>query len=121
VMGMFPLGPEGSPEPDIIGTAGADQARPRRRRYVVAGGVLAVAGIIAATFLSPPGRHAAASRPGGVAASPAVLPGWLRVPAGRHAGCLRGREQRQPGSLSRADAAVAPEEARGVAGHRIDR
>jgi len=81
---MFPLGPEGSPEPDIIGTAGADQARPRRRRYVVAGGVLAVAGVIAATFLSSPGRHAAASRPGGVVASPALTA--PSVPGGITAG-----------------------------------
>jgi hypothetical protein len=66
---MFPLGPEGSPEPDIIGTAGADRARPRWWRYVVAGGVLALAGITAATFLSSPGRHAAAGQPGGVTAS----------------------------------------------------
>jgi hypothetical protein len=67
---MFPLGPEGSPEPDIIGTAGADRARPRWRRYVVAGGVLALAGIIAATSISPPGQHTAARRPSGVTASP---------------------------------------------------
>lgn len=46
---MFPLGPESSPEPDVIGTAGADLGRPRWRRYAVAGGVLALAGIIAAT------------------------------------------------------------------------
>ena len=68
---MFPLGPEGSPEPDIIGTADADRARPRWRRYVVAGGVLALAGIIAATSISPPWRHTAARRPRGVTVSPA--------------------------------------------------
>ena len=70
-MGMFPLGPESSSEPDVIGTAGADRARPRWRRYAVVGGVLALAGIIAATFISSPGRHAAASQAGGVRASPA--------------------------------------------------
>jgi hypothetical protein len=68
---MFPLGPEGSPGPDLIGTAGADRARPRWRRYVTAGGVLALAGIIAATSISSPGRHTAARRPSGVTASPA--------------------------------------------------
>ena len=68
---MFPLGPEGSPEPDIIGTAGADRARPRWRRYVVAGGVLALAGIIAATSISSRGQHTAARRPSGATASPA--------------------------------------------------
>lgn len=72
---MFPLGPEDSPEPDIIGTAGADwprpRPRPRWRRYVVAGGVLALAGAIAATSLSTLGRHTDARRPGGVTSSPA--------------------------------------------------
>lgn len=70
---MFPLGPEDSPEPDIIGTAGADwpRPRPRWRRYVVAGGVLALAGAIAATSLSTLGRHTAARSPGGVTSSPA--------------------------------------------------
>ena len=79
---MFPLGPESSPEPDVIGTAGADRARPRWRRYAVAGGVLALAGIIAATFLSSPGRHAAASQAGGVRASPALpVPGGISASA----------------------------------------
>lgn len=79
---MFPLGPESSPEPDVIGTAGANQARPRWRRYAVAGGVLALAGIIAATFLSSPGRHAAASQAGGVRASPALPePGGISASA----------------------------------------
>lgn len=68
---MFPLGSQGSPEPDIIGTAGADRARPRWRRYVVAGGALVLAGITAATSIASAGRHAAARRPGGVSASPA--------------------------------------------------
>jgi hypothetical protein len=70
---MFPLGPEGSPEPDIVGTADADRARPRWWRYVVTGGgVLALAVIIAVTFLSRPGEHTAAHRPGGVPVRPAV-------------------------------------------------
>jgi|SRR5579859_4059172 len=70
---MFPLGPEGSPEPDIIGTADADRVRPRWWRYAVAGGsVLALAGIIAGISLSPRGQHAAATRPAGVTVSPAV-------------------------------------------------
>lgn len=68
---MFPLDPEGGPEPDIIGTAGADRDRPSRWRYVVAGGVLALAGIVAAASLSSQGHHTAAGRPGGVTASPA--------------------------------------------------
>jgi hypothetical protein len=68
---MFPLGSQGSPEPDIIGTAGADRARPRWWRYVVAGGVLVLAGIIAATSIASPGRHTAARRPNGVSTSPA--------------------------------------------------
>ena len=68
------MGPEGSPDPDVIGTAGADRARPHWRRYVLAGGVLALAGIIAATSISSaPQRHTAARRPGGVIASPAGL------------------------------------------------
>jgi hypothetical protein len=66
---MFPLQPDDGPEPDVIGTAGADRARPRWRRYVVAGGVLALAGVIAATSISS-SQHAAARRPGGVTASP---------------------------------------------------
>ena len=78
---MFPSGPEGDPEPDIIGTAGADRARPRWR-YVTAGCVLALAGIIAATAVSLPGRHAAARRPGGVTASPAGPAPVLPVPTG---------------------------------------
>jgi hypothetical protein len=73
---MFPLRPEDSPEPDTIGTAGVDRARPRWRRYVVAGGVLALAGVIVATSISSSQQHAAARRPGGVTASPSgpVLP-----------------------------------------------
>jgi hypothetical protein len=68
---MFPLGPERGPEPDIIGTAGADRARPRWRRYAVAGGVLALAAIIAGTSIWPPGQHRAGHGPGGVTVSPA--------------------------------------------------
>lgn len=68
---MFPLGPESSPEPDIIGTAGADRARPRWWRYAVAGGVLALAAIIAGTSIWPLGQHPAGHRAGGVTASPA--------------------------------------------------
>jgi hypothetical protein len=68
---VFPFGPEGSPEPDVIGTAGADRVRPRWPRYVVAGGVLALAGAIAAASVLSLQRHAAAGRPGGVSASPA--------------------------------------------------
>ena len=69
---MFPFRPEDSPEPDVIGTAGADRARPRWRRYVVAGGVLALAGVIAATSISSSQQHTAGRRPGGVTASPSV-------------------------------------------------
>jgi len=64
------LQPEGSPEPDIIGTAGADVARRRWRRYVMAGGVLALAAITTAAALSQPGQRSAARPPGGVTASP---------------------------------------------------
>jgi hypothetical protein len=67
---MFPLRPEDSPEPDVIGTGGTDRARPRWRRYVEAGGVLALAGVIVATFISSSQQHTAAPRPGGVTASP---------------------------------------------------
>ena len=83
---MFPLGPEDSPEPDIIGTAGADRIRRRRPRFMVAGGVLVLAGIIiTATVLSvsSAGRHSAASRPSGEPVNPAPVPaattpeGWV--------------------------------------------
>jgi hypothetical protein len=68
---MFPLGPERDPEPDIIGTTGADRARPRWPRYVVASGVLVLGGIIAVTFISSPRHHTAAPPPNGATASPA--------------------------------------------------
>jgi hypothetical protein len=72
---MFPMRPEDSPEPDVIGTPGADGFRPRWRRYVVAGGVLAVAAIITVASLSLPRQHSAAHRPGRVTASlPAPAP-----------------------------------------------
>jgi hypothetical protein len=67
---MLPLRPDDSPEPDVIGTASADRAPPRWRRYVVAGGMLALAGVIAATSISSSQRHTAARRPGRVTASP---------------------------------------------------
>jgi hypothetical protein len=67
---MFPLRPEDSPEPDVIGTAGADRARPRWRGYVVAGGVLALVGAIVATSISSSQQHTAARRPGGTTVSP---------------------------------------------------
>jgi hypothetical protein len=67
---MFPIRPEDSPEPDVIGTPGADGFRPRWQRYVVAGGVLALVAIITAAYLSLPGQHSAAHRPGRVTASP---------------------------------------------------
>jgi hypothetical protein len=67
---MFPIRPEGSPEPDVIGTPGADGSRPRWGRYVGAGGVLAIAAIITVASLSLPRQHSATPRPGGVTASP---------------------------------------------------
>ncbi len=78
---MFPLGSEDGPEPDIIGTAGADRVRPRRwRRYAVAGGVLVLAGIIAATSISALGRHGAVRRPGGASTGPSAPTPALAVP-----------------------------------------
>ena len=68
---MFPLRPEGegSPEPDIIGTAGEGRSR-RHWWHVVAAGVFALAGVI--TLVSVPSqRHAAAPHPSGVAGGPA--------------------------------------------------
>jgi hypothetical protein len=83
---MFPLGPERDPEPDIIGTSAADRPRPRWPKYVVAGGMLALAGIIAATLTSSPGHHSAAPPPNGATASPAepaVIPtGPVAIPTG---------------------------------------
>lgn len=76
---MFPLRPEDSPEPDVIGNAGADQARPRWRRLVMAGGMLALAGVVAAASLSQ--QHAAARQPGGVTASPSGPAGPGPVPS----------------------------------------
>jgi hypothetical protein len=68
---MFPLRPggEGGAEPDIIGTAGEGRGRPRRRWYVVAVGVLALAGGITVVSTSFPQRHAAAPHPSGVTRS----------------------------------------------------
>jgi hypothetical protein len=75
---MFPLWPEGEggPEPDIIGTAREGRShrqgrgRPHWWGYVVAGGVLALAGIITVASISSSPRHAAA-HPRGVTGSPA--------------------------------------------------
>jgi len=68
---MFPLRPEGegSPEPDIIGTAGEGGSR-RHWWYVVAAGVFALAGVIMLVSVSSR-RHAAAPHPSGVAGSQA--------------------------------------------------
>jgi hypothetical protein len=76
---MFPLRPEGEggPEPDIIGTAGEGRShrqgrgRPHWWWYVVAAGVLALAGVITVASMSSSPRHAAAPRPSGVTGSPA--------------------------------------------------
>jgi hypothetical protein len=99
---MFPVGPEGSPEPDIIGTADADRARPRWRRYAVAGGVLALAGIITAATISSPGRHTAAPRPSGVTASPSgpAPPAPVAVPSQAWAASLNIANWPMPGSGS---------------------
>lgn len=69
---MFPLRPEGegSPEPDIIGTAGEGGSR-RHWWYVVAAGVFALAGVIMLVSVRSSHRHAAAPHPSGVAGSPA--------------------------------------------------
>ena len=69
---MFPLRPEGegSPEPDIIGTAGGEGGSRRHWWYVVAAGVLALAGVIMLVSVSSQ-RHAAAPHPSRVAGSPA--------------------------------------------------
>src|SRR5215471_10215634 len=69
---MFPLRPEGegSPEPDIIGTAGEGGSR-RRWWHVVAAGVFALAGVIMLVSVWSSQRHAAAPHPSGVAGSPA--------------------------------------------------
>jgi hypothetical protein len=68
---MFPVRPEGegSPEPDIIGTAGEGGSR-RHWWYVVAAGVFALAGVIMLVSVSSQ-RHAAVPHPSGVAGSPA--------------------------------------------------
>ena len=73
---MFPLRPEGegSPEPDIIGTAGDGGSRRHWRWYVVAVGVFALAGVIAVASVSSSRQHAAAPHPSEVTGSPA-LPG----------------------------------------------
>jgi len=67
---VFPLRPEGegSPEPDIIGTAGEGGSR-RHWWYLVAGGVLALAGVIMLVSVWSSQRHAAAPHPSGVAGS----------------------------------------------------
>jgi hypothetical protein len=73
---MFSMGPEREPEPDVIGTAPTSQSRNRNwsrgrwRRYVVGGGVLVLAGVIAATSLSSRGHQAAVPRP---STSPSVF------------------------------------------------
>jgi hypothetical protein len=69
---MFPLRPEGegSPEPDIIGTAGEGGSR-RHWWYVVAAGVFALAGVIMLVSVWSSQRHAAAPHPSAVADSPA--------------------------------------------------
>ncbi len=69
---MFPLRPEGegSPEPDIIGTAGEGGSR-RHWWHVVAAGVFALAGVITLVSVWSSQRHAAAPHPSGVAGSPA--------------------------------------------------
>ncbi|MBV9446877.1 MAG: hypothetical protein JO345_13425 [Streptosporangiaceae bacterium] len=68
---MFPFDPQNSPEPDVIGTAGTGQGRRRWPRYLAAGGVLALTGIIAATAVSSHGHHAAAPRAPGSPSIPA--------------------------------------------------
>jgi hypothetical protein len=62
---MFSMGPEREPEPDVIGTAPVDRnrSRGRWRRYVMGGGTLVLAGIIAAISLSSRGHQAAVPRP----------------------------------------------------------
>jgi len=69
---MFPLRPEGegSPEPDIIGTAGEGGSR-RHWWYVVAAGVFALAGVIMLVSVWSSQRHAAVPHPSEVAGSPA--------------------------------------------------
>jgi hypothetical protein len=69
---MFPLRPEGegSPEPDIIGTAGEGGSR-RHWWHAVAAGVLALAGVIMLASAWSSQRHAAAPHPSEVAGSPA--------------------------------------------------
>lgn len=69
---MFPLGPEGSPEPDIIGTANADRAGRRWPRYVMAGAAVVLAGVIAVALFTSSRQHSTAGRPPSPAsASPA--------------------------------------------------
>jgi hypothetical protein len=65
---MFPFGADSDPEPDVIGAAGQEPGSKgpgggRWRRYLMAGGVLALAGIVAATALSSQGKHAAIPQP----------------------------------------------------------
>lgn len=76
---MFPLGSGGGTDPDIIRTGGGDRRYRRWRRYAVAGGVLALAGTIAAVSISSASRHAAErppsrATPGPVIAVPSTEP-----------------------------------------------
>lgn len=114
---MFPLGPENSPEPDIIGTAGQNRVRPRWRRFMVAGGVLVLAGIIIGATVSSAGRHSAgrhsaASRPSGEPFNPPPVPAAL-TPGGWVAS-LNIANWPMPGSGSAARSMFAG----GVAGNR---
>lgn len=119
---MFPLGPENSsPEPDIIGTAGADRGRPRWRRFMVAGGVLVLAGIIIGATVSSvlsvgrpssTGRQSVASRPSGEPVNPAPVPA-ASTPGGWVAS-LNIANWPMPGSGSAASSMFAG----GVAGNR---
>jgi hypothetical protein len=65
---MFPFGADSDPEPDVIGAAGKAPGSEgpggeRWRRYLMAGGVLALAGIVAATALSSQGKRATVAQP----------------------------------------------------------
>jgi hypothetical protein len=60
---MSPWGPED--EPDIIGTPDRVRVSRRRRRYTMAGGVLALAGLIAAASISAARHSPASHKPAG--------------------------------------------------------
>jgi hypothetical protein len=65
---MFPFGADSDPEPDVIGAAGKEPGTrgprgERWRRYLMVGGVLAVAGIVTAATLSSQGKRAAVAQP----------------------------------------------------------